>query len=506
MKSCTIFCATLLCLTLPGCEMSPNKNITKVENGLRYQILISGEKDPYMSLTNRMKYHKVPAVSIVVIDEGKLAWAKGYGHISFDTNAQKVDTKTLFQAGSISKPVTAIGALVLVEQGKLALDANVNDYLKSWKIPDNEFTKKEKVTLRRLLSHTAGTSVHGFPGYSVGTPIPTIIEILEGKKPQANTDPVRVIQTPGKEVKYSGGGTTIVQLLIEDVTGEKFDVWMKKNVLVPFGMLASTFSQPLTQDYANHAAYGHNQDGKPVSGKWHIYPEMAAAGLWTTPTDLANFLITVLNISQGRKKGPISQALMQEALSSQMSCSPTDSACLGFFLSGMEKEKALGHGGVDEGFIANMRVYPELGKGWVIMTNGMGGGGLIPEIECSIADSYAMPGLEATIKTPIQLDPTLLSKFVGIYKDPNAKQEHIITIRMLGDALSIVDSYTSITDERKLYPVKDDMFFAKEWPVTIQFLRSGNQIDRLMLIDKDGKPLLDEHKKEMVLKKVKNNN
>ena len=276
---------------------------------------------------------------------------------------------------------------------------------------------------------------------------------------------------------------------------------MKKNVVIPFGMHASTFAQPLTQDYANHAAYGHNKDGKPVSGKWYIYPEMAAAGLWTTPTDLANFLVTILNISHGKKKGPISQTLMQEALRPQMSCSSKDSACLGFFSSGMEKEKTLEHGGVDEGFIANMRVYPELGKGWVIMTNSMDGGMLIPEIECSIADSYGIPGLEATVKTPIQLDPALYTKFVGVYKEPHAKPEHVITIRMHDNALFIVDSYTSITDERQLYPARDDMFFTKEWPVSIQFLSSDDQIDRLMLIDKNGKPLLDENKKEMILKK-----
>lgn len=502
MKLFTISSILLICLSLIGCEMRREKNNReKVEHGLRHSIMIVNEKNPHMSLAERMKYHNVPAVSIAMINDGKLEWAKGYGHISFAPNAQKVDADTLFQAGSISKPVTAMGALLLVEQGKLSLDANVNDYLKSWKIPDNEFTKKEKVTLRRLLSHTAGTGVHGFPGYSVGTPIPTIVEILEGKKPLVNTDPVRVIQTPGKEVSYSGGGTTIVQLLIEDVTGEKFDVWMKKNVLIPFGMHASTFAQPLTQDYANHAAYGHNKDGKPVSGKWYIYPEMAAAGLWTTPTDLANFLVTILNISHGKKKGPISQTLMQEALRPQMSCSSKDSACLGFFSSGMEKEKTLEHGGVDEGFIANMRVYPELGKGWVIMTNSMDGGMLIPEIECSIADSYGIPGLEATVKTPIQLDPALYTKFVGVYKEPHAKPEHVITIRMHDNALFIVDSYTSITDERQLYPARDDMFFTKEWPVSIQFLSSDDQIDRLMLIDKNGKPLLDENKKEMILKK-----
>src|SRR5262249_6232505 len=156
-------------------------------------------------------------------NHGRIEWARGYGHITNDQNSAVIDEHTLFQAGSISKSFTAFGALILVQQGKISLDADVNLYLKRWKLPENEFTKTEKVTLRRLLSHTAGTSVHGFPGYSVQAAIPNIVDILEGKKPLVNTDPVRVISKPGTELKYSGGGTTIVQLLIEDITGEQFD-------------------------------------------------------------------------------------------------------------------------------------------------------------------------------------------------------------------------------------------------------------------------------------------
>ena len=220
-----------------------------------------------------------------------MEWAWGYGHLTNDQTSAAIDEHTLFQAGSISKPIAAFGALILVQQGKISLDADVNLYLKRWKVPENELTKTEKVTLRRLLSHTAGTSVHGFPGYSVQAAIPNIVDILEGKKPLVNTDPVRVIVKPGTVMQHPGGGTTIVQLLIEDVTGEHFDVWMQNNVLKPLGMSESTFAQPLLPSYALHAAYGHHH-GKVVEGKWHLYPEMAAAGLWTTPKDLAQFIIS----------------------------------------------------------------------------------------------------------------------------------------------------------------------------------------------------------------------
>ena len=246
-----------------GYLLKPDK-IKQVENSLQYKICIKGEKEQLMSLADRMQFYKTPAVSVAMIDKGKIAWAKGYGTISFESNAPAVTAETLFQAGSISKPVAAMGALLLVQQGKLSLDEDVNTYLKSWKVPENEFTATEKVTLRRLLSHTAGTSVHGFPGYKVGEYIPTLVEILEGKKPQVNTDPVRVTKIPGTECSYSGGGTVIVQLLIEDITGEPFNVWMKKNILVPFGMTASTFDQPLSQEDSKRAAHGYQPDGKKV--------------------------------------------------------------------------------------------------------------------------------------------------------------------------------------------------------------------------------------------------
>ncbi len=208
----------------------------EVENGLRLKVLIAGAPHNKGNIFERMKHYQVSGVSLAVVNDGKIEWTRGYGHISDDPKSAPIDEHTLFQGGSISKSITAFGALLLVQQGKLSLDEEVNLRLKRWKVQDNEYTKKEKVTLRRLLSHTAGTSVHGFLGYSAQSTLPTIIEILNGKKPLVNTDPVTVIVKPGTEFKYSGGGTTIVQLLIEDITGEPFDVWVQNNVLKPLGM------------------------------------------------------------------------------------------------------------------------------------------------------------------------------------------------------------------------------------------------------------------------------
>ncbi len=470
---------------------------SEVEHELRYATIVAGEKRESMNILQRMDHYKAPAVSLAIINDGKVAWAKGYGSISFDNQDKKVGTHTLFQAGSISKPVTALGALLLVQQGKLSLDEDVNNYLKSWKIPESEFTKTEKVTLRRLLSHSAGTSVPGFNGYSVLDHIPTTVEILDGKKPLVNSDPVRVTQTPGKEHRYSGGGTTIVQLLIEDVTGEKFDAWMHKNILIPFGMVSSTFNQPLSKEYSEHAAWGHDPMGKQICGKWHIYPEMAAAGLWTTPTDLAHFLVTTLNILHGKQSGPLNQKLMKEAIT-QQACSSarTNKVGLGFFLNDSEHNMIFGHDGQDDGFIATMQVCPELGKGWVIMINNDGAGGLFPEIKRSIADAYKVPGFEPIIKDTIKIDPASYNKFTGIYKN----NESSITINMRDNTLFALHSFMS--NEMKLYPATETIFFMKEVDFSLQFIGLQDHIDSIVILDKDGKKLLDENKKEIVLKKI----
>ena len=242
---------------------SEHSRVAAVENNLRYRIQIVGNSNHSMTLSDRMAYYKASGVSIAVISEGKLDWAKGYGNVSFSEGSRNIDDQTLFQAGSISKALNAMGALLLVQKGLLTLDDDINQYLKSWKIPDNEFTTVEKVTLRRLLSHSAGISVHGFSGYTVEANIPNLLDIIEGRKPQVNSDPIRVFQKPGSAFRYSGGGSTIIQFLIEDITGEKYDSWMQKNVLIPLHMNRSSFNQPLTDKQSlSNVACGYHAHGE----------------------------------------------------------------------------------------------------------------------------------------------------------------------------------------------------------------------------------------------------
>ena len=322
---------------------------------------------------------KVPAVSVAVIDDYRIVWTKTYGVGDVETR-QPVTTKTLFQAGSISKSVTAVGAMKLVEQGKLSLDADINDYLTTWKVPDNEFTKEQKVTLRRLLSHTAGTTIHYFLGYAAGQARPTLVQVLNGEKP-ANTAPVRVDVVPGSVFRYSGGGTMIVQMAMMDVTRKSFADLMRDAVLRKAGMAESTFEQPLPKDLAGRAVTGYRGDGTAVEGRWLIYPEQAAAGLWTTPTDLANFAIAIIRARQGKSK------LLSQKSAELMLTPVKDDAGLGFFL--VRDTGQFGHEGQDDGFQAVLVAFPE-GKGAVLMSNSDTGTPALYRYLWAIAAEYGM--------------------------------------------------------------------------------------------------------------------
>ena len=240
-------------------------------------------------ITSTLHQRHIPGLSLAIIEDGRIIKEQGYGFTD-QGGKTPVTPATLFLAGSVSKSVAAVGALHLVEEGRLSLDGNVNTFLRTWKVPENEFTADKKVTLRGILSHSAGVTVHGFPGYAVDGPVPTLVEVLDGVKP-ANTAAIRVDVAPGSQWRYSGGGYTVMQQMIIDVTGRLFPEFMHDTVLNPLGMTSSTYEQPLPENAQALAATGHLLNGQAVPGRWHVYPEMAAAGLWTTAADLARFAI-----------------------------------------------------------------------------------------------------------------------------------------------------------------------------------------------------------------------
>jgi CubicO group peptidase (beta-lactamase class C family) len=341
-----------------------------------------------MKLVDRMAFYHVPGVSIAFIHDGKIDWAQGFGVARL--NGVPVTSKTLFQAGSVSKPVAAMAALSLVQEGKLELDTDVNQYLKTWKVPQSNLTDKSKVTLRGLLSHTGGTGIEGFDGYRAGTPVPTLVEVLNGVKP-ANSDPVRVEYVPGTEMRYSGGGYCIVQQMLLDVSGETFPKLLDHSVLGPVGMKRSTFVQRLPATLAPDAATPYDKDGKEIPGGAHVYPEMAAAGLWSTPTDLAGLGIEVQNSLVGKSNRVLSVAITKEMLTpvttNKMQKNQNDEWALGWTISGTNAHPYFYKGGQDVGFLSMIVVYNQ-GDGAVVMANGDDGAELIQEILLGIAREY----------------------------------------------------------------------------------------------------------------------
>jgi len=309
-----------------------------------------------------MSRHHVVGLSLAVIRRGEVVKANGYG---FSDSGERipVTATTLFQAGSISKSVSAVAALRLVETGQLTLDSNVNTELRAWKIPESEFTKLQQVTLRRILSHTAGLTVHGFPGYEMGVAVPTLEQVLNGEPP-ANTAPIRVESVPGSHWQYSGGGYTVLQQMIVDATAAPFAESMANLVLNPAGMSSSSFAQPLPKDAASRTATGYFTSGKPVPGRWHVYPEMAAAGLWTTASDLAEFAISIRRSWMGLPSGVMSRASARSMLTAQQ-----NNDGLGVFVVGTGRQTRFFHNGRNAGFDAMMTERLASGLGAVIMIN-----------------------------------------------------------------------------------------------------------------------------------------
>ncbi len=388
---------------------SLDERIRRVENGLLAPVIIKGEPSAAMKLADRMQFYKTPGVSVAVINNGKIEWARGYGVLEAGIN-KPVTTETLFQAASISKPVAAFAALRLVQENKLNLDEDVNKKLVSWKVPENDFTKEQKITLRELLSHSASLTVHGFEGYSSDKQAPTLLQILDGTTP-ANSKPIRVDGAPNKEFRYAGGGYVIMQELATGITGKPFAVFMQETIFKKLGMTRSTYQQPLPKEFWDSAAVGHRRDGEKVKGNWNTYPEMAAAGLWTTPSDLARFAIEIQKSKAGQSNKVLSVKMVNEMLTPQVG-----GWGLGPELQGENESKRFAHGGANEGYRCVMVAYTGAGQGAVVMTNSDNGGALAAEIMRSIAKEYGWLDYLPKEKVIVPVDPKIYDDYVGQYQ------------------------------------------------------------------------------------------
>ena len=286
--------------------------------------------------------HGVPGASISVIDHHERVWASGFGARS-RAGGEAVDVDTVFQAASVSKPATALAVMLLAERKELHLDKDVNLALRCWQVPAASIADGEALTLRRLLSHGAGISVHGFLGYAKGEPQPDLLQVLQGKPP-ANSAPVMIERKPGEQFQYSGGGYCIIQQLLVDRTGRPFENLIGETVLKPCGMSHSSFSQPLGKPLSGNQAAGHRADGSVITGGSRIHPEQAAAGLWTTAEDFASLLLAIDRAFMGDRPQVFSRPLMEQMMTAQKG-----GYGLGWELGVSFDKPTLSHGGANEG-------------------------------------------------------------------------------------------------------------------------------------------------------------
>lgn len=386
------------CATYDAPAPARDNRVAAIEAGLP-EIPLTGEAPLRLSFDQWLEALAIPGVSIAVIDDYEVVWAQGFGEADANTHAP-MTPDTVLQAGSIAKPLTAMAALRMVEQGRLSLDEDINQSLTSWRIPDNEFTVEEHVTLRRLLSHTSAITPGGFDGYMPGAATPTVQQILSGEQP-ANSQAAQVMATPGTVMAYSGPAYTIVQLALTERSGRAFPELMRETIFAPLHMRSSTYEQPLPARLARHAASGHTWGGGVVEGRWRLHPEMAAAGLWTTSTDLAQVAIEMARARRGESERVLSHEMAERMLTEER-----DSSALGWMLG--SGGRMFWHNGGTQGYRASMRMNSETGEGFVFLSNSDNGHDIVFTLTNAVAAHWQWPGYE-----PRNLSPIVATKLIA---------------------------------------------------------------------------------------------
>jgi CubicO group peptidase (beta-lactamase class C family) len=427
------------------------ERIRLVENNLAGWVQ-TGDNDTW-TLTERMKKYNINGVSIAVIHNYQIDWGRGYGFADVSEKRPVTET-TLFQAASISKSLNSLGVLKLVQEKRLDLKSDINKYLVTWKFPYDEKSNNKIITITNLLSHTAGLTISGFPGYAKGEVLPSVPQILDGQKP-SNSGPVRSTIEPGKSLIYSGGGVTISQMIVMDITKQPYDVYMKENVLDPLGMTSSSFTQPPLPSREKLLATGYRVDGSEVTGKYHIYPEQAAAGLWTNPVDLCKYIIE----TQLSYKGESAKVLTPEMTRLRLTRILEDAA-LGVFVNTRVTGSFayFNHNGGNEGFCCTAIGCLNAGEGVVIMTNTDSfNSSILEEIANSVATVYKWKDYYLPEKKKVvDMEPSVLNKYTGRY-DMTGRT---VTFKMSEKGLSVNvagDIYW------KVYFTSDSEFFIKEY-------------------------------------------
>jgi CubicO group peptidase (beta-lactamase class C family) len=448
-----------LCAFAWTLHAAADPRIDRIENGLREPVAVRGAPARTMRLLDRMRDLHVPGVSIAVIDHGRIAWTRAYGVADVDSG-RPVTPATLFQVASISKPVAAVVAL----RSRVDLDADVSKRLRGWRLPDSPLTARHPVTARALLSHTAGVSADDLAGYPAAQPCPTL--------PQALAK-VEIESEPGSRYAYSSPGYGVLQQVLVDITGRPFDALARATVFAPLGMRASLFASTLPAALAPQATKGHALDGTPVPGGWHCYPEQAAAGLWTTASDLARFAIAL----QDGRRGFLTRQQIDALLTPVR-----DDYGLGFELGHAGKEPSFHHSGSNAGYKAQLWAYTRIGQGAVILTNGDHGATLIAELMRAIATEYGWEDWRPIERAAVPADPALFDGFAGSYAVSNV----VLRVERRGDRLYLAGP--PLGPERvELIPAGDHDFFVREKDATLHFDAAvDGRVETLTFVD--GRP------------------
>lgn len=442
--------------------------IQKVEESLGGNIRIEGSPD--WTIQERMEFHKIPGLTIGVISNFELEWVKGYGMANKENNVPVTPT-TLFQAASISKSLNAVGVLKLVQDKKIDLNEDINTYLSQWKFPYDTVAKGKPITVYHLLTHTAGLTVHGFPGYGIGDTLPTVPEILDGRKP-ANTAAVRSAMAPGIRFQYSGGGTTITQQIVTDIQPKSYDQYMQE-VLDKLGMKSSFYTVPPAERRQKDLATAYSFDGSAKKSRYHLYPEQAAASLWTNPADLAQYIIETQQAYLGRS----SKVLNQEMTKLRLTPFEGSDAALGVFISKKGESEYFEHGGANEGFRCQyVGSLDGVGNGVVVMVNS-DNGAIIQELINAVAVVYEWKGYYSPqLRKLASVPDDVLSAYEGKYE---LGPDFILTITKDGSSLKVEPTGQGVHD---LYAESPTSFFLLDVDAKLEFVRKeSGGVEKLIL-------------------------
>ncbi|WP_445386252.1 serine hydrolase domain-containing protein [Robiginitalea sp. IMCC44478] len=351
-----------------------------LENGIRGKVKFLEESEPYSSITDKMVTYKIPALSLAVISQGEIEWSETYQNSNF-SEEQKLDSTSVFQAASLSKPVTFLAALRMYAAGQIELDKNIQEYLNDFKLPEGKQTAENPVTFRNIFSHTSGINPGGYQGYDRGLPMPSDLDILLGHD-SVNTPAIAIVTRPNEALAYSGGAYTLAELALQNIYNDEFANIMQKWILEPAGMNYSEFTQPFPASDSNRVAKGYTFSGEVVEGGWRNHPEQAAAGLWSNATDMAKFLIEIYKAYQG-KSSIFSQDDIKSILSHER-----DGHIYGFIVNRSEEDISITHYGGNVGYRTGMTISLTRGNGLVYLTNSDNGGLLGSELLLSASQIY----------------------------------------------------------------------------------------------------------------------